>query len=415
MFDSLATWLSWLEKLHPKSIELSLDRIQRVAQRLSLHTAPAFVITVGGTNGKGSCVALLESILLHADFKVGAYFSPHLIHFNERIRINGDEVSDKALCQAFSVVNASRADVSLTYFEFTTLAALWLFQQAQLEFLILEVGLGGRLDAVNILSPDIAIIPTVSLDHTDWLGDTRELIAKEKAGIFRKDQTVIYGEADVPNSILQTCEQLHCALNKMDREFSFFKTGDTWDFIGKKKLTQLPLPIIALQNAATTLQAITSLPACFFVSEEAIRSGLQNINLKGRFQCFQQKATVIFDVAHNPASAQRLAENLKEFKKFKKLYAVVGMLNDKDHKNTLLPLLDLIDSWYITSLPGDRGLSATQLSQVLSAFTSRPITLFPSPEIAYHQLQEILQPDEGVVVFGSFLTVGALLRSIHAH
>lgn len=402
---SLEGWLAKLEVCHPKTIDLTLDRITTVAQRLDLKPT-GFVITVGGTNGKGSCTALLESILQQAGFSTGAYFSPHLLVFNERIRLNGVEVTDEALLKAFTAIEQARGKITLTYFEFVTLAAFWLFQRANLEYWILEVGLGGRYDAVNIIDANLAIIASISLDHTDLLGNTRELIGREKAGIFRKKQCVVYGENDIPVSVQAESDKLECDISCQGKEFNFNKNAQSWDFIGKRTFKNLPYPAIALQNAATVLQAISLLP--HDIPEHAIISGLRNINLKGRFQ--RVSSSLIVDVAHNPASAQQLAENIKTLKKPRQLHALVGMLRDKDHYNILSLLAEQFDTWWVTGLAGERGATSKIIGDCLKHMTSKPIFLFSAPEMAYDELMKQLHPEDCVIVFGSFLTVGAVLK-----
>ncbi|OGT15299.1 MAG: hypothetical protein A3I12_05490 [Gammaproteobacteria bacterium RIFCSPLOWO2_02_FULL_38_11] len=410
MFNSLESWLQFLEKLHFKNIDLSLERIQRVAHQLGIRL-PGFVITVGGTNGKGSCVALLESILLNAGYTVGAYFSPHLISFCERARINGREVSTEIFCEAFSIINQARKDITLTYFEFTTLAVLYLFQQAALEFLLLEVGMGGRYDAVNILDPDIALITSISLDHTNYLGSNCNSIAREKAGIFRRNQKVVYGDPVIWPSLLEEVKSLECQLYSQNRDFFYMQHEKHWDFVGGKERKNLPYPSIALQNAASVLQAISLLLPSYSIPNKAVIQGLKKINLKGRFQRIQHKSVhFTLDVAHNPASAILLAENFKKIKNSKRRYALVGMLIDKDHQATLAPLVPFIDAWWVTALPGERGASAEHLGQCLKKITKTPILLFSQLKQAYDNLICHLEPTDDVLVFGSFLTVGGVLK-----
>ncbi|MBI5447329.1 MAG: bifunctional tetrahydrofolate synthase/dihydrofolate synthase [Gammaproteobacteria bacterium] len=414
MLSSLADWLHYIEQIHPKTIELTLARIQNVASRLGLLLTQKkrVIITVGGTNGKGSCVASIESLLLETGASVGAYFSPHLFRFNERIRLNGREVTDEQLCAAFTEIEKARAEISLTYFEFATLAACFLFQQEKIAYWVLEVGLGGRYDAVNIFSADIAVIASVSLDHLDYLGETRELIAYEKAGIFRKNGRVVYGESDVPASIWERALALETHFSCQGQEFGFIQQEESWRFWGEKQFDQLPKPIVSLQNAATALQVVSLLPTIKIRQEEVVR-GLNNINLQGRFQLIQTEAALfVFDVAHNPASAQLLAENLTSIKKYRKIHALVGMLKDKDCLNTLRPLSAIIDMWWVAGLSGERGLSCVELMRVLSSLTSSPLQGFVSPEEAYQTLLYHVHPEDCVVVFGSFLTVTPVLERI---
>jgi dihydrofolate synthase/folylpolyglutamate synthase len=410
MFNHLDNWLAYLEKLHPKTIDLGLERINQVANALQLFLFKPFVITVAGTNGKGSCVALTENILLQAGNRVGTYTSPHLLKYNERIRVNGKEVSDAMLCEAFAVIEKARATISLSYFEFGTLAALWLFKQAQLDVVVLEVGMGGRLDATNVMDADIAIISSIALDHVEWLGNTREAIGFEKAGIMRSGKPCVCGDFAVPQSIRQHAEQLGSQLYCQNEAFGYEQVGETWNWWSQtKKLNGLPLPKIDLQNAATVLQAVHLLPDTFKINQQVLEDSLQQVFLPGRFQTISGKITTILDVAHNPASATLLAKNLPTSVGEGKTLAVVGMLSDKDRIGTLQPLLSKIDAWYVGSLDVARGASAGVLLEALQQLGVENKQGELSVTLAYQQALVSAKPGDRIVVFGSFYTVAEVM------
>ena len=408
-------WLSYLETCHPKAIDLGLQRVSLVAERLQVLHFDCPVITVAGTNGKGSCVALTQAILAAAGYRVGAYTSPHLLDYNERIQVAGEFVSDSALCEAFCQIEKVRAEISLTYFEFGTLAALLLFKQAQLDAIILEVGLGGRLDAVNCVDADIAVISMVDLDHMEWLGHTRELIAKEKAGIMRPNKPCVFGDFTLPDTVYEQAALLNTTLYRQGQHFDYKKQLSTWSWQSQQQtLMHLPLPGIALQNAATVLQVIELLADSFFITRSAIEEGLKQVFLRGRFQIIEIESIdsqLILDVAHNPAGGRCLAKRLAKEPCRGKTYAVVGMLADKDITNTLEPLLAQIDQWYLADLEGPRGATAEQLHQCLLGLkqhTSRIFTL-TSPTLAIKQACNAAKKGDRVLVFGSFHTVSLVL------
>lgn len=403
----ISDWMSYIESLHPSTMDFSLERISTVASRLGLRLK-SFVITVGGTNGKGSSVALLESILLKANYRVGAYFSPHLLVFNERIRIQGHQISDAKLTKAFKMVDIVREDTQLTFFEFTTLAALWLFQEACLDFVILEVGLGGRLDAVNIIDPNIAVITSISLDHIEYLGETRSAIAKEKAGIFRPAIPVVCGDQYPPDTLLDTCKKLGCPCYIRGKDYEALSSEGTWSFKGVKYYDNLFIPTIYLANAATVLQVLSLLPDKYIVTRDAIEEGLKHIQLQGRCQWLDKQWLV--DVAHNPDSANILAKYIKKLHTFKKVHALIGMLKDKDQIATVTPLLSLIDHWWVAGLPGERGCSGQVLADKLRSLSVKNIEVFSDLGSAHDALSEQLRENELVLVFGSFLTVGGIMK-----
>lgn len=413
----LQDWLAYLETCHPKTIDLGLDRITQVAKRLDVLTFDCPVITVAGTNGKGSNVALTAAILTAAGYRVATYTSPHLIHYNERIQIAGHCVSDQALSHAFTQIEGVRADVSLTYFEFATLAALLLFkQQAHLDAIILEVGLGGRLDAVNCVDADLAIISMIDLDHKEYLGDTREAIGKEKAGILRWNKPCVCGDFQIPQSILDEAQSLQSPLYRQGFEFDYKRQGSSWSWQSQHhSLVHLPLPRIDLQNAATVLQAIELLGEWFLITSVAIDQGLKQVFLPGRFQCIEKNSRrIIIDVAHNPAGGRCLAKRLANRACYGRIHALVGMLVDKDRLNTLRPLQSHVDYWYVSDLTVPRGASAQQLKQSLMSLQegTEAIYEFPKLELAFQQAYENLAKNDSLLVFGSFHTAAAIYRYV---
>lgn len=417
-FNSLAEWLAWQEQLHPSTIELGLDRVKLVAARLPFftHSQPVKTIIVGGTNGKGSCVAYLESILLAAGYRVGAYSSPHLIHYNERIRINGVMVDDQCLCDSFERVDNARAETSLTYFEFGTLAALDIFHQQKVDIRILEVGMGGRLDAVNIVEPDAAIVVNVSLDHETWLGATREVIGIEKAGIFRAGIPLILGEAKPPASLIKAAADLgntHPLL--LERDFLIRESADSWEFVGLQGSThepniwsKLPKGKLPLPSAACALQALLALNL-FDLS--AVKAGLERANLPGRCQQLEwQGRKIILDVAHNPAGAEYLAHWLRQHEQ-QNVRVIFSALSDKDYTSTMLPIKSLAHGWYLAPLPVLRAATLEMLGQSAVSL-GIPWRGFDTIAAALEgALRESRQGDT-LLVFGSFYTVAEATRTM---
>ncbi len=407
----LADWLSKIEKCHPQSIEMGLDRILIVANRLNVLKFDCPVITVGGTNGKGSCVRLIESIFQAQGYKVGTYTSPHLLYFNERIHVDNQMQNDSTLIAAFEQVEAARREVPLTFFEFTTLAALYIFQQAKLDLLVLEVGLGGRLDAVNIIDADIAIIASIDLDHTDWLGSNREEIGVEKAGIFKQKKYAICGDQEPPQSIFQEAKRIGCQLFTVNVDFRYEINQADWNWsFHHFYLKNLPLPNLSIQNAATILMAVRLLCSKLPVSKEAIVRGLASAILPGRFQIIEQPRFCILDVAHNPASARLLASRCQSLPLPKKFIAVVGMLADKDIAGTLEPLLSLVSSWHVGTLGGIRGAPAHLLIKELQDFGVKNCYNYECVADAFNAVIANIQYQEKILVFGSFYTVAEILH-----
>jgi dihydrofolate synthase/folylpolyglutamate synthase len=414
-FNTLQEWLSWLSTLHPRAIDLGLGRVACIAERLQLLPYPLPVITVAGTNGKGSCVTLLESILLAAGYRVGSYFSPHLLRFNERIRSNGHEISDEDLCQLFQRIDTARGKLSLTYFEFATLAALLHFKQLGLDIAILEVGLGGRLDAVNIIDANIAVISTIDMDHMEWLGSTREAIAKEKAGILRIGRPAICGDPNAPLALKQQAVRQEVPLYCQGIDFGYRDEGSTWSWwLGDQTLANLPKPTLQLQNAATVLTALQHLPSLFTVTREAIERGLNHAYLPGRLQTITVNGiSCLLDVAHNPQSAQLLAQHLQNKPITGRNIVVLGMLADKDVAASIAPMLTLAEKWYIAGLDVMRGATTSMLYEVLSGLASPTIIhSCATIEAAFAQALEQANPTDRVIVYGSFYTVAKVMLTV---
>lgn len=410
---SLSDWLAYIETCHPSSIDLGLERISKVAERLAVLNFNCPVVTVAGTNGKGSNVALTAAILSAAGYRVGTYTSPHLIHYQERIQIAGLCINEQDLCHAFSHIEKNRGDTSLTYFEFGTLAALWYFKQSSLDAIILEIGLGGRLDAVNCVDADLAIISMIDFDHMDWLGDTREKIGCEKAAIMRPNRPCVCGDFSPPQSLLNTAKSLGCPLYRQGIEFDYKIQTQSWSWNSQQlSLRDLPLPNIDLQNAATVLQAIELLGDDFIITPQAIQEGLKRVFIPGRFHIIEKNACqIIIDVAHNPAGGECLSKRLANTPCLGNTYAVAGMLADKDIINTLRPLKHHVDHWYVCDLAEARGAKATKLKQSLFDLeVSQTILEFSSPELAFQHAYRKLQKNDRLLVFGSFHTAAAIYR-----
>lgn len=405
---SLVDWLSYLERIHPVNIDMGLDRVGVVARRMGLTQLPFKVITVAGTNGKGSSCAMAASILMAAGYKVGVYSSPHLLRFTERVRIDGAELSDSEHCAAFAEVEAARGEIALTFFEFATLAGLWLFRRAAPDVLLLEVGLGGRLDATNVVESDVAMITSIALDHCDWLGDTREAVAVEKAGVYRAGKPAISGEPNPPTTIASEAARLGAFLRQVGRDFHGDEQDTGWDYHGLNHWLGLPKPALPLMNAVTVLAALESLGLP--LSESAIRDGLANARLAGRMQRLQNDPLVIVDVAHNPHSAAYLASQLRQIPCKGKRCAVVGMLKDKDMAGSLAELDGLIDQWFLASLTGPRAATAEQLAAALGDGQGSAAT-FDGVSAAYGAAMAASSPDDMVIVFGSFYTVADVLAA----
>jgi len=414
-FNSLAEWLVWLETLHPRKIDLGLERIARVARSMQLLSPDHGVITVAGTNGKGSSVAMLESILSFAGYRTACYHSPHLLRYNERVRIAGKEVDDAALCAAFASVDRARDGTSLTYFEFSTLAALSLFSQLSLDIAILEVGMGGRLDAVNIVDADAALVTSIDLDHSAWLGTDRETIGREKAGIFRASRPAVCSDPAPPASVYRQAQAVDARWYMPGCGFDWATTARGWSWRSPGRIYEdLPLPALPgthqLQNAAGVLMVLTALSDRFPVSRVAIEQGLATVSLAGRCQIIPGTIETILDVAHNPGAAEQLALVLRNRGVRGRTRMVLGMLADKDVAEFTANLSPVVDDWYLATLPGERGLSAMDLQRLISTRnTTGTIQRFQEVASACAQARADAEEGDRMVVCGSFLTVAEAL------
>jgi len=415
--STLAEWLAYLETLHPKAIALGLDRVEIVAARLDVVPACP-VITVAGTNGKGSTCALLEQMLLADGYHVAMYTSPHLLRYNERVRIDGVEASDDALCDAFAAVEAARAGTLLTYFEFGTLGALWLFARQKLDALILEVGLGGRLDAVNIVDPDVAVVTTVAIDHVDYLGATREDIGREKAGIFRPARPAICADHDPPASLIAHAAAIGATLVRIGRDYGYNAQSAQWDYWGPGGARHgLPYPALRgnyqLANASTALCAADALRNRIPLSMGAVRAALVGIEWPGRFQVLPGRPVTVLDVAHNPQAAHAFADNLGGRGFHPRTIAVFGIMSDKDIDAVIAPLIGRVDRWEVATLPPPRGSSAEVLRHRLQDAGVAPgaVREYADPAAAYRAAREEAAEADRIIVFGSFLTVAAVLAA----
>ena len=422
--ETLAEWLSLLEARHFKSIDMGLERVAEVKRRLDLQFKCP-VIVVAGTNGKGSTCAMLESILLRAGYKVGLYIKPHFLDFNERARIGGESASDAALIASFEAVEAQRGDISLTYFEFTTLAIMHLLAEAKLDVVILEVGLGGRLDAVNIVDADVAIVTSVDIDHTEYLGDTREKIGFEKAGIFRPGKAAICSDPVPPQSLIDHANAIGADLWLLGRDFNYTGDKQQWNYGGRgQRRNALGYPSLRganqLLNASAALAALEALRQQLPVSAQEVRSGFVMMDLPGRFQVLPGQPLVILDVAHNPHAAATLAQNLDNMGFHPYTYAVFGAMLDKDIEGIVAQLKTRIDHWCLTALPLPRAASGEQLKERLleagvhaeqGADAQSSILSFDSPELAYANALSRAGENDRIVVFGSFLTVAGVMAA----
>jgi dihydrofolate synthase / folylpolyglutamate synthase len=414
---TLDGWLAYLATLHPKTIALGLDRVQAVYLRLGI-AINCPTITVAGTNGKGSTCALIERMLAAGGYRVGLYTSPHLLCFNERVRVAGADASDAALCEAFAAVEAVRDDIALTYFEFGTLAALWLFARAELDAVVLEVGLGGRLDAVNIVDPDVAIVTTIAIDHVDYLGATREAIGREKAGIFRAGRIAICADRDPPHTLLDHAEAIGAILLRLGVDYDFTVSGPQWSYRGPGGARHgLPHPALRgayqLNNAATALTTIDALRARLPIGMGAVREALVEVELAGRFQVLPGRPVCVLDVAHNTQAARALAGNLGTMGFHPETRAVFGIMADKDIDDVIAALLPRLDVWFVATLPPPRGATAAMLRERLEAAGVAPAAIreFDDPAAAYRAARGSSAEADRIVVFGSFQTVAAALSA----
>jgi dihydrofolate synthase / folylpolyglutamate synthase len=413
---TLQDWLAHCERLHPKSIDLTLTRSQRVHDALGLHfEAP--VITVAGTNGKGSTCAMLESIALAAGYRVGLYIKPHLVHFEERCRVNGAPVSADALLPHFEAVEAARGDTTLTYFEFTTLAILRCLSQQPLDLVILEVGLGGRLDAVNTVDTDCAVITSIDIDHTEYLGPDRESIGREKAHVMRAGKPAIVSDPVPPASVIAHAQAVGADLWLVGRDFNHGGDRQQWHWAGRgRRYNGLAYPSLRganqLLNAAGVLAAFEALRERLPVPAQAIRQGLATVELPGRFQIVPGQPTLVLDVAHNPHAVAALAANLDAMGFFPRTHAVFGAMHDKDLTGVVQRLAPIVEHWYCTDLPLARAARADALARVVHAVQPQgEVSTHASPAQALAAALGRADPADRILVFGSFLTVGGVLES----
>jgi dihydrofolate synthase/folylpolyglutamate synthase len=417
---TLCNWLGYIERIHPKSIEMGLERVNQV--KVNLNFSPSFpIITVSGTNGKGSICSILEAVLSHAGYLVGCYTSPHLLRYNERIRIDQQEISDDELCKSFNIIEAARvsSNVPLTYFEFGTLTAMELFIKAGVDVSVLEVGLGGRLDAVNIFNAECAVLSNIDYDHMDYLGDTREKIGFEKAGIFRSGKTAVCSDVNPPISISQHAASIGAKLMLIGKHFGYSVKKVSWDYWGdSNRHYSLPYPALGntphqLRNASACLAALDVVRDTLPVTTNNIYQGLLKDGLPGRFQILPGRPRVILDVAHNTNAAHALSNSLSDMDGYQKTYAVFAMLNDKDIDGVVQALIPEIDIWLVTDISSSRGTPSDEIVKVLEnvgvSKVSGSILTFPDPVTAYVFACKQSSINDRICVFGSFYVVGKVM------
>ena len=414
---TLAGWLAHCEQLHPKTIDMTLDRVAAVRDRLGLRfTVP--VISVAGTNGKGSSCAMLEAIALQAGYRVGLYIKPHLVHFEERCRVNGEMATAGSLLPHFAAVEAARGSTTLTWFEFTTLAILRVLAQAPLDLVILEVGMGGRLDAVNAVDADCALITSIALDHTEFLGPDRETIGVEKAGIMRPGRPVVVSDPEPPATLQARADELGADLWQLGRDFNFQGDKQQWAWRGRaQRFHSLAYPALRganqLINAAGVLAVFEALRERLPINAQAVRNGLGMVALPGRFQIVPGQPTLVLDVAHNPQAVAALANSLDQMAYFPETHAVFGVMRDKDIGELLRHVAPLVDHWHLCDLPLPRAATAAELTALVQAASGRrPVTIHchANPAAALAAAAASANPADRIVVFGSFYTVGGVLQ-----
>jgi dihydrofolate synthase/folylpolyglutamate synthase len=421
--SSLEQWLAYQTQLHPQAIDLGLDRVRQVLERLGWRQPNVPVITVAGTNGKGSVSGFCAAILAAAGYRVGTFTSPHLRDYRERIRIHDRLVSAVELVEVFERIEAARGEVGLTFFEFNTIAALLVFEAARLDAWVLEIGMGGRLDAVNVVEPDVAVIVSIGFDHQEYLGTTIEAIAREKAGIFRHGRPAVFGSSEVPGVIEDMARAVGAPLKRLNVEYHYAREGTSWHFRGKRwNLPRLPAPALAggtqYANAATALAALEEIDARLAVPAAAVARGLEQVRLTGRFEVIAPARpgapTWILDVAHNPAAAKVLASNLRDHPGAGRTLAVCGILADKDASNVVAELHGCIDAWWCVSTDGDRGRSGAALAQLVARRITAPVEAVDSTPSGCAAALAYAKPSDRIVVFGSFHVVGPALDWLEA-
>lgn len=416
-FSSLSEWLSWQETLHPSAIDLGLERLHRTLQRLGWRRPAHPFLTIGGTNGKGSCAALSAAILKSAGYRVGVFSSPHLIRYQERITIDGCEAADAALIDAFERIDAARGADTLTFFEFNTLAALLLFEAAALDVVVLEVGMGGRLDAVNIVDADAALVTSIALDHCEWLGNDLETIGREKAGIFRANRPAVFGSRGGPASVEEVARSAGADFLQLGRDFDWTRTRERWSWRGRTTAyDDLPHPAllgdVQLDNAASVLCLLESIADRLPVDRAAVEHGLTNVHLPGRFQQIGREPEWILDVAHNPAAAHTLAAQLAARPISGKTIGVCGILGDKDVEGVATALRNEIDDWIVAGLSGGRAMPPALIAERLARIGLNVTATADDVRAACSAARSAATPDDRIVVFGSFLTVGPALDAL---
>ncbi|MCU7915565.1 MAG: bifunctional tetrahydrofolate synthase/dihydrofolate synthase [Candidatus Thiodiazotropha sp. (ex Gloverina cf. vestifex)] len=415
-FDTLDQWLDWQSTLHPQEIELGLERVADVWQRLKPDGLESLVITVAGTNGKGSCVAMLDSIYRKAGYRVGVYTSPHLIRYNERIKLDGKPVEDRRLCEVFDAIDKARGDTTLTYFEFGTLAALYVFAEEHPDLVILEVGLGGRLDAVNIIDADLALISSIDLDHTDWLGETREEIGMEKAGIMRPGRPVVLADPEMPTSVFTAAQQVGARTLTLGRDYNFRQIATGWRWSGPDgNPLNLPVPALPalwqLQNAAAVVMACRCLQQQLECRDEDLAAGLEQVRLPGRLQLITGRPNVLLDVAHNPQAVRSLRSYLARHPEQNPIRAVFGLLHDKDATAVASIMGDSIEAWHLMDLPGNRGRLSNALAGTMrDAGITAPIHGYQTFTKAFGAARSEAKGKGLILIFGSFLVVGEAMQ-----
>ncbi|NOU13794.1 MAG: bifunctional tetrahydrofolate synthase/dihydrofolate synthase [Methylococcaceae bacterium] len=414
-FDTLQGWLNWQESLHPLTIDLGLERAARVFKSLNPQAVKPPTITVAGTNGKGSCVAYLDTIYRAQGYRVGAYTSPHILKYNERIKIDGKSVSDEVICAAFARIEAVRSGTSLSYFEFGTLAALDIFWRAGVDVQLLEVGLGGRLDAVNIIDPDIALISSICIDHVEWLGGTREAIGGEKAGIFRAKTPAVVGDLDPPQSLLAKAKDQQARLFCLGKEFNYQKLTNGWQWSGgNRQIDNLPEPALKgehqYRNASSAILATQLLSETLPVSDDAIRQGLQNVTLPGRFQLIDDDVPVLLDVGHNPQAVRTLVEYLHEYFPNNRVHAIFSMMKDKDIAGVIDIMKPVISQWFFAPLTTPRAVSELAMREIFSQKSLTNVSFgYSGFAEAFSAAKNQSQKGDLLLVFGSFFLVSDCL------
>ena len=413
--NTATEWLAYIEALHPKSIAMGLDRVKTVADKLQLDSKFP-IITVAGTNGKGSVCAMLSQVYVQSGYQVGCYTSPHLVRYNERVSINNQAISDDDLCKAFAAAEDARGDIALTYFEMGTLAAMWHFCHQNLDICILEVGLGGRLDAVNIFEPTCAIVTTIDLDHMEYLGDTREKIGFEKAGVFRANKLAICGDENPPVSLLDYAKKIGANLQLINRDFTVKKIAQGWQYSAGDVALQLPNLGLAgdfqLNNAASAVHAVQHLNNILPTTQANIYEALRAVKLTGRFQQIHSQPEILVDVAHNPHAARSLAHNLQAKPTFGRSFAVLAMLADKDMEGVIRELIGEMDAWYLADIHSPRGAKAKDLQKILLKHAKKSsIQIFANVGAAIDAAYKNAAKNDRIIVFGSFYTVADAIAS----